>query len=218
MQLLASVHDVVPETLPLAERIVDRLEGAGHGPVLLLVVPGRAWGAPDLARLANLAQRGHPLAGHGWCHAISGYRNAYHRIHSALISRNAAEHLSLAPQEIVQLIRDCRQWFEDRDLPAPQTYVPPAWAMGPVPRRQLSGLGFRYFEYMTGIYDSEDQRMRRLPLLGFEADTAVRALALHCSNAINSWLARGVGRARLAIHPYDEELLLASSLTRYFAY
>jgi len=215
--LIASVHDVMPETLSRVEHLTARLENAGLQPVLLLVVPGRNWQEADLARLRTLAGRGHELAGHGWHHAIEGYRNIYHRLHGLLLSRRAAEHLALDGKAIADLIRACRRWFDRHDLPAPRTYVPPAWAIGTIGRHELANLGFRYYETLTGIYDVETDRMQRLPLLGFEADTKGRRTALRASNALNLLLARCTGRARLAIHPYDAELLLADDLDRWLA-
>jgi len=55
--LIASVHDVMPETLSRVEHLTARLENAGLQPVLLLVVPGRNWQEADLARLRTLAGR-----------------------------------------------------------------------------------------------------------------------------------------------------------------
>lgn len=43
--------------------------------------------------------------------------------------------------------------------------------MGSLPREALSDLPFRYYEYLTGVYDSLARRWYRLPLLGYEADS-----------------------------------------------
>jgi predicted deacetylase len=115
------------------------------------------------------------------------------------------------------LIRDCRAWFDEHSLPAPSLYVPPAWAMGSIPRAGLEGLGFRYFETLTGIYDAERREMHRLPLFGFEADTRFRALSLRLFNAANRIMGRYAGTVRLGIHPQDFELELAADLKRCLA-
>lgn len=214
LTLIASVHDVMPETLSRVEHLTRRLDAAGLS-AMLLVVPGRGWQAAELSRLRALSERGHELAGHGWHHTINGYGGLYHRLHGLLLSRRAAEHLALDEQAIARLIRACRRWFDDNDLPAPHTYVPPAWAMGNIKRQQLASLGFRYYEFLTGVYDARADQMQRVPLLGFEADTPARRRALRASNAINLAMARRTGRARLAIHPADGELLLAADLDRW---
>jgi predicted deacetylase len=208
-----SVHDVMPETLDHVERIVDELDAAGHAPATLLVVPGRNWTDSDLERLRRYAHRGHPLAGHGWTHTVPAIRNLYHLAHSLLISRRAAEHLALDRLGIEALVSRCRRWFERHDLPAPDLYVPPAWALGPVSARQLQGTGFRYIETLSGLHDTRSGRIRRLPLLGFEADTRIRAVLLRRFNAVNRWLAETrTGAARLAIHPRDPGLCLGDDL------
>ncbi|WP_347136762.1 polysaccharide deacetylase family protein [Parahaliea mediterranea] len=206
------MHDVMPTTLDRVEHLARRLRHGGHPPPLLLVVPGRHWTPADLDRLRRLAAAGHPLAGHGWHHRVDGYRNLRHRLHAAILSRDAGEHLSLDRAGVLALIRRCRAWFDERELPAPETYVPPAWAMGPVAPRDLRGLGFRWFEFLSGLYDSERDALQRLPLLGFEADTRLRRGLLRASNRLNTLAGRGTGRARLALHPRDEQLLLAKDL------
>lgn len=211
---LVSVHDVMPETLGRVLALLERLDAAALGPATLLVVPGRDWRGEDLAVLERLAAAGHRLAGHGVSHRATRYRNLAHRVHGLLMSRHAAEHLAHDAAGIRRLIGECRDWFERHALPAPSLYVPPAWAMGPLPRQELRGLGFRYYEYLTGIYDARRDAWHRIPVLGFEADTAVRALSLRFSNAVNRLIARRLGVARLALHPYDLELKLADDLHR----
>ncbi len=210
MNLLVSIHDVMPATMDRVERIFERLERAGLTPVTLLVVPGTGWDAAGLDRLRALLARGGELAGHGWCHEARRIRGPKHRLHSALISRNAAEHLALSRFGILRLMLANHRWFPRHDLPAPALYVPPAWAMGPVPRALLELLPFRHYETLSGVFDSLAGRFHRLPMAGFEADTAFRAATVGASNALNRWVARATGRPlRLGIHPDDFELRLA---------
>ena len=211
---LVSVHDVMPETLGKVVDIVRTLEESGQCSVTLLVVPGRDWQGRHLDTLRRFVAAGHTLAGHGWSHQIKGYRNLSHRLHGLLISRNVAEHLEHDAAGIRALIGNCRSWFDEQKLPAPEFYVPPAWAMGRIKKPQLGGLGFRYFEYLSGIYDAETGDMRRIPLLGFEADTGFRAAFLRLSNRVNRAFAVRSELLRVAIHPSDPDLLLAADLAR----
>jgi len=215
--VLISVHDVMPETLGRVAGILGALESAGAGSASLLVVPGVGWTAETLDRLHGLLARGHTLAGHGWQHRCPRIRGLGHRLHSALVSRDVAEHLCLDAAGIEALIRRCGEWFPRHGLPRPDTYVPPAWAMGRIERRRLYGLGFRYFETLTGFYDAGTGRFRRLPLAGFEADTRFRALVLRGLNRAALALAAPGRPLRLAIHPHDPELLLARDLERLIA-
>ncbi len=215
--VLFSVHDVMPHTLDRVSGILAGLEAAGAGSASLLVVPGTGWTGETLDRLHGFLARGHTLAGHGWYHRCSRIRGLKHRLHSALISRDVAEHLALDAAGIEALIRRCGEWFPRHGLPQPDTYVPPAWAMGAIPAERLYGLGFRYFEALTGVFDAGTGRFRRLPLAGFEADTSLRALTLRALNRLALAMA-GPGRPlRLAIHPRDPELLLAGDLERLVA-
>lgn len=216
MKLLVSIHDVMPSTLTRVERIFERLADAGLTPVTLLVVPGTGWDRAGLDRLRRLLARGGELAGHGWSHEARSIRGLKHRLHSALISRNAAEHLALSRFGILRLMLRNRRWFDARDLPAPSLYVPPAWAMGPVPRIQLESLPFRFYETLAGVFDSKAGRFHRLPMAGFEADTAFRAVAVGASNALNRRIAWVSGRPlRLGLHPDDFELKLAGGVRRW---
>jgi len=93
--------------------------------------------------------------------------------------------------------------------------VPPAWAMGPVPRELLDRLPFRQYETLAGVYDSTDRLFHRLPLVGFEADNVFRAVTVGALNRLNrAWARAGRRPLRLGIHPHDLELKLAEDLGR----
>jgi len=208
---LVSVHDLMPETLPAVLEVLTFLERHACPPVTLLVVPGGAWSRPQLDTLRALARQGHALAGHGWRHRIARLGGPGHWLHSRLISRNVAEHLALDEDGIAQLIGRCFDWFADAGLDTPTLYVPPAWAMGRIARARLAALPFRYYEVLSGVYDADEGRFRRLPLLGYEADTGLRASVLRLSNAANRALA-GDRPIRIAIHPLDLGLHLSDDL------
>jgi predicted deacetylase len=213
MKLLVSIHDVMPETLDRVRRIFDRLRAAGLEPVTLLVVPGRDWTAAHLAGLRAMVDDGAELAGHGWTHEIRRIRGVRHALHSALISRRAGEHLALSRFGILRLMLNNQAWFDAHDLPAPALYVPPAWALGPVPKALLRRLPFDLFETTGGVYDAGADRFHRLPMAGFETDTAFRAAVVRPFNALNRRWARASGKPlRFGIHPDDFELRLADDL------
>ena len=213
MKLLVSIHDVMPTTLDRVERIFDRLVAARLLPVMLLVVPGVGWPREDLDRLGAMLDAGAQPAGHGWRHEVRHVRGLMHRLHSALISRSAAEHLALSRKEILRLMLSNHRWFRDHGLPEPGLYVPPAWAMGAVPRNLLDRLPFDQFETLAGVYDARSRRFLRLPLAGFEADTTFRAVTVRSFNRLNRSVAQASGRPlRLGIHPDDFELKLADEL------
>jgi predicted deacetylase len=210
---LVSIHDVMPETLVAVLDLFERLERHGLLPVTLLVVPGRAWREDDIERLRALLDRGAELAGHGWVHEVDRVCGLRHRLHSQLISKNVAEHLALSPEGRIDLMQRCHRWFVDQGLPAPDLYVPPAWAMGPLPRSELQSLPFKQFETLAGVYTTRQRRFHRLPLLGFEVETAWQRWFVGSSNAINAWIGQRFDRPlRLGIHPQDLTLPLSGQL------
>jgi len=213
LQGLISIHDVMPETRQRVSEILEQLSALPPGAVTLLVVPGKDWQADDLDWLRDLSEQGYPLAGHGWRHRCDPPRSLHHRLHSAFISRDAAEHLSLDEEGIVTLIRDCHRWFVERGLTPGPLYVPPAWALGAVDKSRLSALPFRYYETLGGLYDAREKRFQPMPLLGFEADTAFRAWSLNLFNRINFVTALTTGRPlRVSIHPQDLQLRLGEQV------
>lgn len=210
---LLSVHDVMPQTLAPVADILARLRRHRLPPATLLVVPGCRWQADELAQLRRWQRQGHELAAHGWRHRARHIRGLQHRLHAALISRDAAEHLALSADEISALMRRAHDWFGHNGLNAPALYVPPAWALGDLPRSALRQLPYTRIETTAGIIDAASGHLEALPLVGFEADTAARAAALGAWNRGQILLARSSGRPlRVGIHPQDFQLRLAGAL------
>jgi predicted deacetylase len=209
---LISVHDVMPPTLPQVRELLRRLCSRSLAPITLLIIPGRHWTHEQIDELRAFQDRSMVLAGHGWSHRIDGIRGLKHRLHSAFISQDAGEHLSLDRHQIRDLVRRCFDWFEAHKLGAPDLYVPPAWAMGPLSRGELQRLPFRRYETLGGVYDSATDRYTRLPLVGFEARSAWRAPPLRLWNSLNLSAARALAPVRIGIHPGDLDLPLARDL------
>jgi predicted deacetylase len=214
-QLLLSIHDVTPDTLDDVEHILCELSELGYRKVMLLVVPGSGWTPASLTRLRALSGYGAEFAGHGWRHVVEEIRGLRHRMHSLLISRNVAEHLALSRPQIRSLVQRCYDWFAANDVPEPVLYVPPAWAMGRIRNDDLDGLPFSQYETLAGIYDSVTGTFRRTAMVGFEADTAFRALSCRVWNWWNLQAAGTSKPVRVAIHPGDLGLLLAEDLRRF---
>ena len=209
---IVSIHDVMPATLPRVQEMLGLLHRLPPQHIALLIVPGVGWDTAQLAQLRDWQRAGYELAGHGWLHRARGVRGLYHRLHSKVISRDAAEHLALSSDEILQLMQRSYRWFAQHDLQAPQLYVPPAWAMGRVRRRQLAATPFRYFETTAGILDAHQRRFRWLPLAGFEADQPWRAPTLRLWNELNRSVSSAGRPLRVALHPQDLKLLLGQHL------
>lgn len=221
MRAFVSIHDLMPHTLPRVERLLGWLADRGVPPVTLLVVPGLPWEPAQIARLRSLAGAGHPLAAHGWVHQTQPRRLA-HRLHAALISRDVAEHLDLPSAEILALLRRAQAWFPENGLPSPGFYVPPAWALGPIGKRDLAAAPYARIETTRGLIhldrkpasDAAQPRFVAYPLTGYEADTRLRAAFLRRWNEVQWQQAARRGKLlRISIHPNDLELRLADQLT-----
>ena len=210
---LVSIHDVMPETLAHCAALLEPLLARDLGPVTLLVVPGREWSTQDLDVLRAWQTAGCQLAGHGWTHEATQIHTFYHRLHSLILSRRAAEHLSHEEADLLVLIQRCHDWFVEHGLGAPTLYVPPAWALGSIRPRLLADLPFAMIEVLRGVIRLYDQSLLRLPLTGYEADNSWRALSLKPWNSWNEKRAFASGRPlRIGIHPYDNELRLSRQL------
>lgn len=215
---IVSLHDVMPDTLDevawwLNNWLVD-IEPAN---LTLLVVPGLDWQPPQLAQLRRWQQQGYELAGHGWLHRVRRISTLYHRLHSTLVSRQAAEHLSLSEAELIELVQRNYQWFTDNDFQSPELYVPPAWALGQLPAAARRHLPFHYLESTAGFHDLHAGRFHALPLAGFEADARWRVPSLRLWNGLNRCVATSQRALRLSIHPHDHRYYLASSLQRWLS-
>ena len=214
-RLQISLHDVMPQTLDRIAEQIELLDQHGKAPGSLLVVPGLDWDKAGLAQLRRWQDLGWELIGHGWSHHCAEIRGLHHRLHSLFISRDCAEHLALDAEQIRQLMTRCRQWFDEHDLALPSCYVPPAWALGSVNPKTLAATGFVRVETLSGLWDLESGRHRKMALIGFEADTRLRAVGLRTLNGLNGWIHRAGAGLRIALHPHDHHLHLARSLHRW---
>lgn len=213
MHAIVSIHDVMPATLANVDRIVARLPVACLDNLILLIVPGADWQREEIDKLRSWQQQGLILAGHGWNHEAREVATFRHRLHSLLLSRNAAEHLALDEHEIAALLERNHRWFGEHGLDAPDLYVPPAWALGAIGKPALRASPWRFFEVLTGVFDVTTGAAKMLPLAGFEADAWHRQIVLTASNWINRWLAGDARPVRIAIHPHDFEYRLTDQLT-----
>lgn len=214
MKALLSIHDVMPETLDRVEALLAMVPEPARRGTILLVVPGRDWRAADLDRVAAWQSCGLELAGHGWFHQVDQVRGWYHRWHARLVSRQAAEHLSQPRASLKTLLIRNYHWFTTHHLAPPSLYVPPAWALGALTAQDLADSPFAYVETTSGLYHTDSGHRRRLPLLGFEADTRARAVGLRLWNGCNRALASDRRPLRVALHPDDADLYLARDLRR----
>ncbi len=209
-----SIHDVAPHSLEQTQRLLDTCSAQGIEQLMLLVIPGLDWSDRDLEQLHAWVRQGHLLAGHGWLHRIERIRNLGHRLHSLLLSRDVAEHLERPPEELPAFMLQNYDWFARQELPSPRHYVPPAWALGRISAQALEQLPFQSVEATTGIY-FRGSGWKRMPVTGYEADTALRQMLLRMSNALAWFLSSPKRPLRISLHPYDLDLRLQSDILQH---
>lgn len=203
----------MPSTLTEVSQLIELCRENAIAPLTLLVVPGHDWTAAGLEQLRRWSAGGCQLAGHGWLHRCATIRGIRHRLHSRILSRNVAEHLCLSGEQIVRLMHRCFEWFSLHGFAAPQLYVPPAWALGSLSGEQLRRVPFQGIETLGGMHLVSEARWRPLPLLGFEADTWGRAVALRTLNGTMRTLGKTLALpTRISLHPFDHRLRLQRSL------
>lgn len=214
LRALVSIHDVMPTTMSEVEELIGLCARHGiHNPTLL-IVPGLDWSVAQIESLRQWQRAGCLLAGHGWQHRCDRIRGLRHRIHSCLLSRDVAEHLSRSPSEIIDLMQRCAAWFSAHDFEIPVLYVPPAWALGSINSQQMRHQPFQLIETLFHLWLADSGERQFIPLLGFEADTRWRQCCLACLNWITLRLLGKRSTVRVSIHPFDHRLLLSRQLSQ----
>lgn len=214
---LVSIHDVMPETrrmvMHLLKALHKRVPTLQPAQITLLVVPGKNWSDDDLRWLAGLQSQGYPFAGHGWKHTALTKKTLYHHIHSLILSRDAAEHLSQSSKELQTLVQSCSEWFPNHGFDEPLLYVPPAWAPGCLTLENWQALPFKYLETLGGLRNIASGKYYSLPLCGYESDTRMRAFFLRGFNEYNKLQAESRGKPlRIGLHPSDYKYTLSDAI------
>ena len=210
---IISIHDVMPHTLDNIKKIIKILEKIKCAPPTLLVVPGRNWSKNDINFLKTIQNDGYEIAGHGWYHETKNISTFYHKFHSAFISRNVAEHLSLTNKEIVMLMENCFKWFEKNHFQKPITYVPPAWALGNINKKDISNSSYKIIETLSGVYYEE--KFEKMLLVGYETDNLFRVITVSFLNFLSEKISTySTIPLRISIHPNDFSYPLKSQLEK----
>jgi len=217
MKCHISIHDVSPKNLDKIIFIINHLNKKHNiKKITLLVIPGLDWNDEQIAIFKEWENNENiELASHGWIHESSPIKNIYHYLHSKLISDDCAEHLSLSKSSIIKLMNNSYSWFVDKGLTPPTLYVPPAWALGNINKKDLLKVPFSEVETTSGVYINN--KFIFIPLIGFETKNYFRFIIVKISNFINYLLYHIFGLIRIAIHPNDFKLLLRKDIDKYLS-
>ena len=216
MKSYISIHDASPHNLLDIETIICTLQNQYRiNKICLLVIPGLNWNKEHIQKLQDWQNEGIEIAAHGWVHKAEKNKTLYHIIHSMIISAECAEHLSKNRQDIYYMMKKSYNWFISNGFKKPLLYVPPAWALGKITKKDLKRLEFTYYECTTGMI--HHQKYHFLPLLGFEENTLIRSCLRRFFNTLNYLLASFTGIIRISIHPNDFSLYLKEDIAKYLS-
>jgi len=215
MRCNISIHDVAPSNLNRINEIINYLSDRHSiNKITLLIIPGLPWEEEQINKLTKWQNTNRiELAAHGWIHKSKSSKNILHFLHSKLISDDCAEHLSRSKEEIIKIMNDSFSWFNDNGLKSPTLYVPPAWAMGELTKKDIESLPFNEVEVTSGVFINS--KFNFIPLIGFETKTYLSFLILKILNKFNYILYMFYGKIRIAIHPDDFNLLLKKDIDKY---
>ncbi len=215
MKAIISIHDVMPETIERVEIIIKKLEKFRIPPFSLLIIPGKKWTVKSLGKLRKLSESGYSLVPHGWNHKCVP-RKIFHKLHSAFISKDVAEHLDLKEEAILELMVRSRNWFINQKLVPSHLYVPPAWALGQISKKNIIKAPFKQIEVTQGLIHIKKNtsiKFQKLPLSGYEATNAFRVNFLYMWNKFQEDQAKKSKLPlRISIHPSDLDLPLAKQM------
>lgn len=228
--VVVAIHDVAPRTLSTCQRLAERLDAAGVGPLALLVVPAFHGDAPidaagEAARwLRARAARGDEVVLHGYHHlADHRPRRLADRLRARILTDGEEEFLALPEHEAARRLAAGLDVLATAGLGRPRGFVAPAWLLGEPARRAAAALGFAYTTTRGAVHDLARGVAYPAPVVGVSSRSRTRTVA---SRAIVPWLWRRVRPSplvRFAFHPADArapealrllERLLADALAR----
>lgn len=208
-RLIVSLHDVAP---PFEHEIRSQLEAlaaVGVHRCVLKVVPN--WhgdhplsSAPSLVELLQeRCETGSELVLHGLEHRRQGpLRGPVHdRLRASLFAGDAAEFLTLAPDDALRSVRQGRELFAAAGLPAPTSFCAPGWLLAPDLRSALAEAGIRRVIGMFTVYDLETGCRRILPALGSMGAAPLHEAAIQLGNRIVRLAGLRADIEKVYLHP-----------------
>jgi predicted deacetylase len=202
--LIVTLHDVAPPFETEIRDQLERLSKSGVQPRVLEVVPN--WhGSQPITRYPSLVEllhaeqaAGSQIVLHGWEHRSHGQlRGApWTRLRGALFARDAAEFLTLLPEEAEQAVTQGLDALEAVGLGRPGTFCAPGWLMTEEAAGAIGRCGMRYIVDMFGVRDLQTLRRYRLPAIGY---MGAHEAGIQILNAI---IRQTVGRQAKALQVY----------------
>lgn len=196
-QLVVALHDVAPPFEDAIRAQLDLLAAIGVRRVSLLVTPDWHGDAPlsDAPGLVELLSAqvaaGSQLALHGYTHQPEPgaiFEGPWlRRLRARLFARDAAEFLTLAPEEAETLLRQGLADFAQVGLPRPTTFCAPGWLSNAAAEAALTRAGLRYLIDMFGVRDLWSEWRIQTPAVGYMGAGSAQELGVQTLNMLVRW-------------------------------
>lgn len=193
-QVIVSLHDVAPPFEDAIRKQLDLLAASGVRRVVLKVTPN--WhgahsldDAPSLVELLRAqVAAGSQLVLHGYEHWSRPGRSFHGpwlmRVRARLFAADAAEFLTLAPDEAEAALRRGLDCFARLDLPRPTMFCPPGWLSDPAIETALRRVGIRYLVGMFSVRDVRSSWRLWTPGVGYMGASAGQETGVQILNGI----------------------------------
>lgn len=205
-----SLHDVTPAFEPDIRAQIDTLLASGITQFVLKAVP--SWhGAYRLSEnpafvsfLASHVLAGAEICLHGKEHRVRGplaYGSTMARARARLFAPQAAEFISIPPDEAADSIAEGLAEIERASLPAPVSFCAPAWLMPEDCKPLLRSAGLSVYVGMYSLEILDGSITYRVPGFGYMGGSEVHEVGIRLLNRLMSPI---TGRAQLVkvyLHP-----------------
>jgi uncharacterized protein len=201
--LVVAIHDVAPEWFDDIGFLIGELDKAKIRPRVLKVIPARLRESPELVALLKAEQQnGSEVVMHGYTHRTNGpLRGPWpRRLRAAMFAADAAEFLSLSPEEMATRVASGRQILNEVGLRV-NGFCAPGWLetaeLPPILRRA----GFRYDIRMTRLVDLQSRRRIWTDWLGYMGAGPLQDRLIAVANIANQLGAPLFAVLKCFLHP-----------------
>jgi predicted deacetylase len=208
--LVVSLHDVAPNTQPVADKILSELTQRGVRHCSLLVVPDyHHQGASMQDRqfvswLRNLEAVGHEIVIHGYFHERPSRANEsfFEKLVTQSYTQGEGEFYDLGYDEAFRRIKTARDEFRAAGL-KPRGFVAPAWLLSSEAERAARDAEMEYTTRLRNILDLRSGETFSARSLVYSVRNNWRRRTSLAWNAALRRMVKDNRLVRLSIHPPD---------------
>jgi len=204
------LHDVTPAFEADIRSQVDELQAIGISRFVFKVVPSWHGGhrlsdyPAFVAFLKSHMDTGSEMCLHGLEHAARGplvAGSVAYRVRARLFAPQAAEFLTLSPNQARKAIDAGVAEFDRVSLGAPCTFCAPAWLMPPEYKGILRAAGISTYVGMYSVENLETGVRRHIPGFGFMGGSGLHELGIRSMNTMTRPLTRHANTIKVYLHP-----------------